>query len=188
MTFEPLSIAGAFLIRSESLVDERGSFARLVCAEEFARAGLEAAFVQQSIARNHLRGTLRGLHLQLPPHAEAKYIRCIAGAMFDAVVDLRPTSPSYLQTAAVTIDADRGDAVFIPAGCAHGYQTLCDGTDVLYAMTTPYDPSSARVILWSDPRLAIAWPLEAPTLSPRDAAAPTLDAFLARERDALVQR
>jgi dTDP-4-dehydrorhamnose 3,5-epimerase len=187
MTFEPLPIVGAFLVRSETFADERGSFARMFCVDEFAAAGLDCAFVQQSIARNHRRGTLRGLHLQLPPHAEAKFVRCLAGAMFDVFVDLRASSPTYLRTASVTIDAEHGDAVYIPAGCAHGYQTLADGTDVLYAMTTPYEPSSARVILWSDPQLAINWPLQDPMLSPRDAAAPTLEAFLARERDALAR-
>lgn len=179
MIFEPLGIAGAFLIRLEPLADDRGFLARTFGADEFAAAGIRSAFVQQSVVRNHHRGTLRGLHFQLPPHAEGKYVRCVAGAIFDAFVDLRPESPTFRRTVTVTIDAAVGDALYIPAGCAQGYQTLVDGSDILYAMTARYEPSAARVVLWSDLALGIAWPLPAAYLSPRDAAAPTLDAVLA---------
>jgi len=176
--FEPLAVTGAFLARLEPVADERGFFARTWCADELAGAGIAVDFVQQSLARSTRRGTLRGMHLQVEPHAEAKFVRCVAGAIFDAFVDLRPGSPTYLQGVAVVLDALRGDAVFVPAGCAHGYQTLEDETDVLYAMSSRYAPQAARSIRWSDPALGIAWPLADPIVSPRDAAAPSLAEFL----------
>jgi dTDP-4-dehydrorhamnose 3,5-epimerase len=176
--FEPLAIEGAFLVRLEPIADERGFFARTWCADELATAGIAVDFVQQSLARSTQRGTLRGMHLQVEPHAEAKYVRCVSGSIFDAFVDLRPASPTYLRSAGVVLDAKSGDAAFVPAGCAHGYQTLEDETDVLYAMSSRYAPQAARSILWSDPALGIAWPLADPIVSPRDAAAPTLAEFL----------
>jgi len=183
--FEPLAIAGAYLVRLEPRRDERGFFARTWCADEFAAAGIEATFVQQSLARSERRGTLRGMHLQLAPHEEAKYVRCTAGAIFDAFVDVRPGSPTFLRSVATTIDAERGDALFVPAGCAHGYQTLTDGSEVLYAMSARYHADAARSILWSDPALRIAWPIPDPILSTQDAHAPTLEAFLLAARGAI---
>jgi len=180
--FQELSVAGAFLVRLESRVDERGFFARTWCEDEFRNAGIGVAFMQQSMARSTARGTLRGMHLQLAPHGEAKFVRCVAGAIFDAIVDLRPESPTYLESAAVEIDAEYGDAVYVPEGCAHGYQTLLDGTDVLYAMSARYAPHAARSILWSDPALRIRWPIAMPILSATDRAAPTLETFLAAQR------
>jgi dTDP-4-dehydrorhamnose 3,5-epimerase len=179
-----LAVSGAFLVRPEPRADERGSFARTWCADEFAAAGIDVEFVQQSMARSTRRGTLRGMHLQLEPHGEAKYVRCVRGAIYDAIVDLREGSPTYLAGAAVTLDAEGGDALYVPAGCAHGYQTLVDDTDVIYAMSVRYAPDAARSIAWDDPRFAIAWPVDDPILSDADRTAPALERYLAEARAA----
>lgn len=180
MIFQPLAIAGAFLVRQERREDERGSFARTWCEDEFRDAGIDAVFVQQSMARSVHRGTLRGMHLQLDPHGEAKYVRCVRGAIYDAFADLREDSPTFRSVVAVRLDARDGDAVFVPAGCAHGYQTLEDDTDVIYAMSARYAATAARSIAWNDPEFAIAWPVRDPILSAADRDAPSLAAFLAQ--------
>jgi dTDP-4-dehydrorhamnose 3,5-epimerase len=179
--FVKLPVAGAMLVRLERREDERGFFARSFCVDEFAAAGLPADFPQQSLARSAKAGTLRGMHVQLDPYAEAKYVRCTRGRIYDAIVDLRADSPTFRQGTAVTLDADAGDALFVPAGYAHGYQTLVDETDVLYAMSVRYAPGAARSIRWNDPLMRIAWPLADPLLSPADRDAPGLEQFL-RER------
>ena len=181
MEFIALPVAGAMLVRPERRGDERGFFARTFCVDEFAAVGLPVEFPQQSLARSLRAGTLRGMHLQLDPHAEAKYVRCTRGRIFDAIFDLRPESPTYRQGTAVTLDADGGDALFVPAGYAHGYQTLVDGTDVIYAMSSRYAPVAARSIKYDDPLMAIAWPLGDPIVSQADRDAPGLERFL-RER------
>lgn len=178
MIAEATPIEGAYVMRLEKVTDERGFFARTFCVDEFAAAGIDQTFLQQSLARNTRRGTLRGMHLQIAPYTEAKYVRCIRGRIFDAIVDLRPASPTYRATFAIELDDERGDAIFIPAGCAHGYQTLVDGTDVLYAMSHRYVKGAGRSIRWDDPALEIAWPLRPPILSEKDAVASTLEEFL----------
>jgi dTDP-4-dehydrorhamnose 3,5-epimerase len=180
--FVELPLAGAFLVRLDLHTDERGFFARSFCVDEFAAAGLPVDFTQQSIAPSRRAGTLRGLHFQAAPHAEDKFVRCVRGAIFDAIVDLRPASATYLQTTSVRLDEEGGDALFVPAGCAHGYQTLQDDTDVLYAMSARYAPQAAGAIRWDDPELNIAWPIAAAILSENDRNAPGLQAFL-RERN-----
>jgi dTDP-4-dehydrorhamnose 3,5-epimerase len=179
MIFEPTPIAGAFVVRLEVRADERGFFARTFCADEFEAAGIATAFVQQSLARSTRRGTLRGMHFQREPHGEDKFVRCTRGGIFDAIVDLRPSSPSFRRVFTVELDAITGDALFVPRGCAHGYQTLEDDTDVLYAMSSRYAPQAARAIRYDDPALAIAWPLSEPILSAADRSAPGLEAALA---------
>lgn len=178
MIAEATPIDGAYVMRLEKLVDERGFFARTFCVDEFADAGIDAVFVQQSLARNTRRGTLRGMHLQTAPYMEAKYVRCVRGRIFDAIVDLRPQSPSYRRTFAIELDDEGGDAIFIPAGCAHGYQTLVDRADVLYAMSHRHVKGAGCSIRWNDPALGIAWPIAPPILSEKDAAASTLEEFL----------
>jgi dTDP-4-dehydrorhamnose 3,5-epimerase len=178
MEFVPLALAGAFLIRLERREDTRGFFARSFCVDEFAARGLPADFPQQSLARSTRSGTLRGLHLQLEPHAEDKYVRCVRGRIFDVLVDLRPESPTFLRSCAVELDAEGGDAVFVPRRFAHGYQTLADGTDVIYAMSSRYAPAAARSLRWNEERLGIAWPIPEPILSDSDRAAGSLDALL----------
>ena len=178
MEFTPLAVDGAFLVRLSRHVDARGFFARSFCVDEFAEHGLPTAFPQQSLARSHRAGTLRGLHLQLEPHAEDKYIRCVRGQIFDAIVDVRPASPTYLQGASVELDAEGGDAIFVPRGVAHGYQTLVDGTDVLYAMSERYSLPASRAFRWNEPRFAIAWPIAEPILSDADRGAAGVEGLL----------
>lgn len=158
MIFTSTSIAGAFLIDIEPLRDERGLFARTVCREAFAAQGLNGDFVQQSLSWNARQGTLRGLHWQAAPYAEDKLVRVVRGALFDVAVDLRPTSSSFGQWFGAQLDQDNRRAFYIPKGCAHGFQTLVDDTEILYQMTTLYCPDAARGLRWDDPHLAIAWP------------------------------
>lgn len=179
MIFEPTPIAGAYIVRLEPRTDERGFFARTFCVDEFEAVGITAKFVQQSLARSVRRGTLRGMHFQAEPHGEDKFVRCTRGRIFDAIADLRRSSPSFRRVFTVELDAASGDALFVPRGCAHGYQTLDDDTDVLYAMSARYAPQAARAIRYDDPGLSIAWPISEPILSAADQAAPGLEAALA---------
>lgn len=176
--FVKLPVADAMLVRLERRFDERGFFGRTFCIDEFAAAGLPVDFPQQSLARSVRVGTLRGMHLQLDPHTEAKYVRCTRGAIYDAIFDLRPGSPTFRQGTAVTLDAEGGDALYVPAGFAHGYQTLVDDTDVIYSMSSRYAPAAARSIKFDDPLMQIAWPLANPIVSPADRDAPCLEQFL----------
>jgi dTDP-4-dehydrorhamnose 3,5-epimerase len=173
MKFASLPLPGALEIEIEPEADARGFFARLFCAEEFASRGLPSHFAQQSLSRNERAGTLRGLHYQAG-QAEAKMVRCTAGRAFDVIVDLRTSLPTYRRWCAVELAADRHNAVFVPAGCAHGFQTLADRTELLYLIDVPFDAGAAAGIRWDDPSLAIAWPLPDPILSARDRALPYL--------------
>lgn len=168
MLFEPLAIEGAFRIEVEPIADDRGFFARTFCAETFAERGLEPNFVQRSISYNARRGTLRGLHFQDQPYSETKIVRCTRGSAFDVLVDLRPQSASYRRWQAVELTAENRWMVYIPAGCAHGFQTLADGTELFYEITPAYEPSASRGIAWNDPEFAINWPLKQAILSPTD--------------------
>lgn len=169
MQFEPLTIVDAMLVRIEPQRDQRGFFARTFCAEEFAAHGLPTAAVQSSISHNIRRGTVRGLHFQWPPSREGKLVRCLRGGLLDVLLDLRPDSASYLRHQSVTLSEDNRDAVFIPAGVAHGFQTLVTDTEVLYQMTDRYVPELAAGVRWNDPAFGIAWPIDAVVIAPRDA-------------------
>jgi dTDP-4-dehydrorhamnose 3,5-epimerase len=169
MNFEPLRIAGAMLIRPELLRDHRGFFARTYCNEEYARHGLADRMVQSSISYNARRGTVRGMHLQWPPSQEAKTVRCLRGVLHDVLLDLRPESATYLQHQAVRLDDEARNAVYIPPGIAHGFQTLADDTEVLYMMSDVHAPHLAEGWRWNDPAFAIQWPLQQITISDRDA-------------------
>ncbi len=175
MTFEPLSLPGAYCIRPGRSVDDRGFFARRFCAETFARHGLATDFVQRSISFNNRRGTIRGLHFQAPAAVETKIVRCTRGAAFDVIVDLRAGSPTYGRWHGEEITADNRLMVYVPKGFAHGFQTLSDATEIDYEITPEYRPEAARGIRFDDPTLAIAWPLPNPILSQRDVALPTLE-------------
>lgn len=176
MTFDELPVAGAYRIGLEPHADERGFFARTFCAREFAERGLVECFVQANLSHNPHRGTLRGLHFQRSPHAEAKLVRCTRGALFDVVVDLRPDSPTYGRWAGVELSADNRRALYVPEGCAHGFQTLSDDTEAFYLVSAFYVPDAEGGLCWDDPRLAIDWPVRPPPLiSPKDAAWPTLE-------------
>lgn len=175
MLFEALAVSGASLIRLERKPDPRGFFARTFCVREFKEHALPADFVQSSLSYNEHRGTVRGLHLQWPPSREGKLVRCIRGALMDVLVDLRPASPSYLQHCTLELSADNGDAVYIPPGVAHGFQTLMERTEVLYQMTDYFAPELAATVRWNDPVFAIHWPLQDIVISERDAACAPFD-------------
>ncbi|MGD0192950.1 MAG: dTDP-4-dehydrorhamnose 3,5-epimerase family protein [Rhizomicrobium sp.] len=172
MIFEPLVIPGAFKITAEPHRDNRGSFARLYCPAEFAAHGIEFGSTQINMSTNARRHTLRGLHYQLPPHAESKFVHAVHGRAFDVVLDLRPDSPSYRRWVSVEIGAEGIVAVFIPEGCAHGFLTLEDDTSILYQMGRPFVPGQDRGVRWNDPAFGIDWPAAPAVMSERDAAYP----------------
>jgi len=176
MRFVALPISGAFRIELERREDHRGFFARTFCAGEFGAQGLNATFVQQSVSFNARKGTLRGLHYQADPHAETKLVRCTAGAVFDVLVDLRRSSPTFGRWHAETLTADNHTTLYIPAGCAHGFQTLQDGSELLYDITPAYVAEAARGVAYDDAVIAIDWPLPHPILSEADRARPLLAA------------
>ena len=178
MIFEPLPLAGAFLVRPEPVEDARGFFARLYCRETFAANGLDPALDQVSVSFNAGAGTLRGLHLQRPPQAETKLVRVTAGAIWDVIVDVRAGSPTFGRWEAVALSAANRSQLYIPAGFAHGFQSLTDGAEVLYHISVPYRPELQAGVRWDDPDLAIPWPDPAAAiLSDRDRALPPLSAF-----------
>jgi dTDP-4-dehydrorhamnose 3,5-epimerase len=158
MRLLPTKLAGAYVIEPEPREDERGLFARTYCRDEFAAHGLITTWVQCNVSFNRLKGTLRGMHWQAEPHAEVKLVRCTRGAAFDVIADLRPDSPTYRQWVGVELTADDRRAVYIPAGFAHGFQTLTDGTELFYQMSEFYHPDLARGARWDDPALGIEWP------------------------------
>jgi dTDP-4-dehydrorhamnose 3,5-epimerase len=158
MIFTPASVDGAYVIDVEPREDERGFFARVWCEREFAEHGLTTRLVQWNLAFSHRRGTLRGLHFQSPPHAEAKLVRCTRGAIYDVIVDLRPASPTFTQWLGVELTADNRRMLYVPEGCAHGYQTLVDNTETLYPVTEFYTPEAEAGVRWDDPAFGIEWP------------------------------
>jgi dTDP-4-dehydrorhamnose 3,5-epimerase len=178
MRIERTSLDGAYLITPDPVADERGEFGRLICAETLEAHGLAARFEQSSYSFNRRAGTLRGLHLQRPPHAEIKVIRATMGAVFDVIVDLRAGSPTYGRWHGVELSAENRRQFYVPAGFAHGFQSLTDGAELTYHITPPYAPGSQDGVAFDDPDLAIAWPGAAPAiLSDRDRALPRLADF-----------
>lgn len=172
MIFTPTPVAGVWIVDLERHDDERGFFARTWCVRELEAHGLDPRLVQCSMSRNHRTGTLRGMHWQEAPHAEVKLVRCPRGAIWDVALDLRPDSPSYLRHIGVELTAENGRALYIPEGCAHGFVTLSDDTDVFYQMSAFYEPQAGRGARWNDPAFGIAWPVRDPILHPRDAGYP----------------
>jgi dTDP-4-dehydrorhamnose 3,5-epimerase len=172
--FTELPIPGAFLVEQQPLVDERGSFARSFCAQEFAAQGLDSRVAQCNLSHNPRRGTLRGLHYQAAPHEEAKLVSCLRGALHDVLVDLREGSPTSRRWTTLPLEAGDGRALYVPAGCAHGFLTLADDTLVQYQMSVPYVPGAARGVRWDDPALGIDWPAQPLLLSERDRGYPLL--------------
>ena len=176
MRFEETIVPGAYVIQDDRFDDERGFFARIWCRDELGGQGLDQGIAQASLSRNLKRGTLRGLHFQRPPHEETKIVRCVRGAIYDVIVDLRDDSPAYRRWFAIELDAARGGALYIPPGVAHGFQTLVDDTDVLYLISVPYAPSHAASVAWNDPAFNVEWPeIAERTLSDRDRAWPPYD-------------
>jgi dTDP-4-dehydrorhamnose 3,5-epimerase len=176
MQFLPLPLEGAFLIEPEPFADERGIFARTFCAREFAARGLAVNFVQCSTSFTHLRGTVRGLHYQRAPAVETKLVRCTAGAIHDVIVDLRPESPTFRQSAAVELTAASRRSLYVPPMFAHGFQSLTDGAEVFYQISEYYAPEQAAGLRFDDPILGISWPLAVTVLSARDQQWPLLSA------------
>lgn len=173
MRFVETPISGAVVVELERHHDGRGFFARAWDPDELEGAGLNPQLAQVSISRSTRTGTLRGMHFQRPPHEEAKLVRCIRGAIFDVVLDLRPTSATYLAWHGVRLDEENARALYVPEGCAHGFQTLVEDSDVLYLISHPYAPAASAGVRWDDPAFGIEWP-ESPerTIGARDLAWP----------------
>lgn len=168
MVFEEGSVQGAFLIRPEPRTDERGHFARIYCEDELARRGLIAPVTQINTGFSPCAGTLRGMHFQTAPHAEVKIMRCLRGAAFDVVVDLRPDSPTRGRWFAAELSAENGLLMYAPAGTAHGYLTLRDDTELMYLTSKPYAPQAAQGVRFDDPAFGIEWPRDITVVSKAD--------------------
>jgi len=168
MIFEETKLARVVTIRLERKADERGFFARTWCQREFEQQGLNPQLVQCSISFNPRRGTLRGMHYQSAPHAEAKVVRCTSGAIHDVVIDMRRQSPTFKDWIGVTLTAENRDMIYIPEGCAHGFITLEDESEIFYQMSEFHYPEAARGVRWDDPAFGIAWPMKPELISERD--------------------
>lgn len=174
MIFHRTTLADALLVEPEIRGDERGSFARNMCRAEFREHGIDANFVQQNTSVSARAATIRGMHFQLAPHTEGKFVRCIRGAVLDVIVDLRQGSPSFLKHEGFELSAKNHRMLWVPPGFAHSFQTLQDDTEVTYLVTAGYAPEAERGLRFDDPRLGISWPLPLSTISPKDAAWPLL--------------
>jgi dTDP-4-dehydrorhamnose 3,5-epimerase len=172
MRFTETEIGGVVLVEIEPVSDARGSFARLQCADDFAKAGHPFSPAQTSLSRNPQMGTLRGLHYQPAPHAEVKLVRCVRGRIFDVAVDLRPGSPTHRRWTAAELSADNSRALLIPEGVAHGFLTLEPDSDVLYQIAPRFEPGHEAGVRWDDPTFGVAWPMAPAILSDRDGAYP----------------
>lgn len=174
MIFRDLAIPGAFEVLPETRGDARGSFERIFCADEFGARGLATIWVQMNLSVTRGAGTLRGMHFQRPPHAEVKLIRAIRGRVHDVIVDLRAGAPTFGRHVAVVLDADLRNAVYVPAGFAHGFQSLTDDAEMIYAHSAAYAPGAEGGVQALDPALGIDWPLPVAQRSPRDEGLPGL--------------
>lgn len=174
MRFVATTIGGVHVIDVDTHLDERGTFARIYCADEFRAHGLELPDRQSAISRNRLAGTLRGLHYIIAAAGEAKLVRCIRGSVFDVAVDLRRDSPTFGLHVSVALNAEKASAVYIPPGVAHGFLTLEADCDILYQFSQPHRAGLEAGVRWNDPTIGIAWPQEPVTLSERDRALPRL--------------
>jgi dTDP-4-dehydrorhamnose 3,5-epimerase len=168
MKFELSTIPGVWVLELERHVDVRGFFARTFCEREFAAHGLHTRFVQCDLSSNPRRGTLRGMHFQREPRPEVKLVRCCRGSVYDVVIDVRRKSPTHRQWMGIELSAENGRALYLPAGIAHGFQTLEDNSDLYYHMGEFYDPGLAGGVRWNDPAFGIEWPLPNPILSEKD--------------------
>lgn len=168
MLFSPTKLKDAYIIEPRKLEDERGFFARTWCENEFRDRGLNPNLVQCNISFNKKKGTLRGMHLQIEPYAEAKLVRCTQGAIYDAIIDLRPDSETFKQWIAIELTCANRRALYVPEGFAHGFQTLEDNTEVFYQMSQFYAPECSRGYPWNDPSFQIDWPLEISVISAKD--------------------
>lgn len=173
MRFEETPLQGAYLIEPEPLGDKRGFFARMWCRREFSEHGLDTNLAQCNLSFNERAGTLRGMHFQRDPHPEVKLVRCTHGAVWDAIVDLRPESPTYCGWHAELLSADNRSMLYVPAGFAHGYLTLTDAAEVFYQVAEFYHQDLETGVRWDDPAFGIQWPKDGPfILSPKDGSWP----------------
>jgi len=168
MRFIPTPIVGAYVVEPELVEDERGFFARTYCRDEFVANGLNPDLLQCSISFNKRRGTLRGMHYQKAPYAETKLVRCTQGAIFDVIIDLNSESASYKKWFGVELTAEKRNALYIPPGLAHGFQTLSDNTEILYQISELYRPEYSGGLRWDDPDFGINWPEQITIMSQRD--------------------
>jgi dTDP-4-dehydrorhamnose 3,5-epimerase len=175
MKYRETKLAGVFEVHIEPQYDARGFFARTWCQNEFAARGLNSRLVQSSISFNTRKGTLRGMHHQVAPYAETKVVRCTRGAIYDVVLDLRPQSPSFKDWIAVVLTAESRNMIYVPEGCAHGFLTLEDDSEVFYEISEFYNAESARGVRWDDPNFRITWPEKVEVISERDRAYPTFE-------------
>jgi dTDP-4-dehydrorhamnose 3,5-epimerase len=168
MIFRETPLPGAWVLEPERFEDERGFFARTYCRRDFAERGLDPGIAQCSVSYNHRRGMLRGLHFQAAPYEEVKLVRVTRGSVWDVIVDVRPESPTFKKHFGVTLSAEAGNALYIPKGMAHGFQTLEDATEVFYQISAFYAPEAARGYRWDDPAFAIPWPEPPSVISDKD--------------------
>lgn len=168
MIFSETKLPGAFVIEPERLEDERGFFARLWSEQDFEEQGLVPHFMESNTSFSRKRGTVRGMHFQASPHGQVKLVRCTTGAIFDAIIDLRPGSPTFKQWDSVELSAENRLMLYVPIDFAHGFQTLVDNTEVTYQMSSPYHPASSRGVRWDDPAFGIVWPEAERTIIARD--------------------
>lgn len=180
MIFTETRLEGAYVIDLERREDARGFFARAFCQHELEAHGLKPIIAQANVAHNRQKGTVRGMHFQIPPAAETKLVRCTRGAILDIIVDLRPESPTYLQHVAVELNEDNQLALYVPERFAHGYQVLCDKTDTSYQVGEFYSPPHERALRYDDPRLGLTWPLPMTVISDKDRNAPLLETWADR--------
>jgi len=166
--FTGIKLKGVFIIEPERLEDERGFFARTWCKREFENHGLNTNLVQCNTSFNKKRGTLRGMHYQTAPHAEAKLVKCTRGSIYDVIIDLRPDSDTYKDWFAVELNSDNHKMLYIPENCAHGFLTLEDNTEVFYQMSEFYYSECARGVRWNDPAFSIPWPTDIMVISDKD--------------------
>ena len=176
MTFRETAIEGVWVVEPERYEDERGFFARTWDFEEFARRGLNSRLVQCSISFNRRRGTLRGMHYQAAPHEEAKLVRCTSGSIFDVAVDLRTESTTFRRWVGTELSAENRLAMYVPEGCAHGFLTLADDSEVAYQISEFHAPDAARGVRWDDPAIGIEWTGEVLVINERDRSYPDLEA------------
>jgi len=172
MIFTEIKLAGGFIIDIEPISDERGFFARTFCKKEFQQRVLVSEFDQCSVSYNKTKGTLRGMHYQAAPHAETKIVSCIKGAFYDVVLDLRRESNTFKQWVGVELTSGNRRSLYIPEGCAHGFLTLQDNSEVYYQISEFHHPESARGVRWDDPAFGIEWPVKVANVSSRDQSYP----------------
>ena len=172
MIFHETRLSGAFLLELEQRQDARGFFARTFCRKEFEAHGINPEVAQCNMSVNHRKGTLRGMHYQTAPHQETKLVRCVRGAIFDAIIDLRPESPTFGQWAGFELTEESSKMLYVPGEFAHGYLTLTEQTEVIYQVSAFYSPECERGIRWNDPAFGIKWPILPEVVSDKDAAHP----------------